>query len=140
MLNWCDGAHTSTASLKNLPPHLAIVMHISMQQRCTLCIDVQGIPTIPSTLQEELDTNPFLRPDDPAIRKNLRKLHAKCHRRSDHACYDKLLFECSGYPVTDAVTYNIVTDAVTYNIVTLIHCMSWCHVQWFSNAMLRDTK
>lgn len=32
---------------------------------------VQGIPTIPSTLQEELDTNPFLRPNDPAIRKNL---------------------------------------------------------------------
>lgn len=32
---------------------------------------MQGIPTIPSTLQEELDTNPFLRPNDPAIRKNL---------------------------------------------------------------------
>lgn len=32
---------------------------------------VQGIPTIPSILQEELDTNPFLRPNDPAIRKNL---------------------------------------------------------------------
>lgn len=32
---------------------------------------VQGIPTIPSTLQEELDTNPFLRPNDPAIRKKL---------------------------------------------------------------------
>lgn len=32
---------------------------------------LQGIPTIPSTLQEELDTNPFLRPSDPAIRKSL---------------------------------------------------------------------
>ena len=32
---------------------------------------VQGVPTIPSTLQEELETNPFLRPDDPAIRKSL---------------------------------------------------------------------
>ena len=32
---------------------------------------VQGVPTIPSTLQEELQTNPFLRPDDPAIRKSL---------------------------------------------------------------------
>ena len=32
---------------------------------------VQNIPTIPSTLQEELETNPFLRPEDPAIRKNL---------------------------------------------------------------------
>jgi hydroxyacylglutathione hydrolase len=31
----------------------------------------KGIPTIPSTLQEELDTNPFLRAQDPAIRKQL---------------------------------------------------------------------
>ena len=32
---------------------------------------LQGEPTIPSTLQEELDTNPFLRPSDPNIRHNL---------------------------------------------------------------------
>eukprot|EP00891_Asterochloris_glomerata_P004686 jgi/Astpho2/4686/Aster-00247 len=31
----------------------------------------KGEPTIPSTLQEELDTNPFLRPSDPNIRHNL---------------------------------------------------------------------
>lgn len=31
----------------------------------------QGIPTIPSLLGDELATNPFLRPSDPAIRKNL---------------------------------------------------------------------
>ena len=89
-------------------------MHIGMQQQCTLCIDVQGIPTIPSTLQEELDTNPFLRPDDPAIRKNLRKFLVKCHQRSGHACYDKLLFECSGCPVADAVTYNLITEIMLH--------------------------
>ncbi|DBA82693.1 hypothetical protein WJX77_002229 [Trebouxia sp. C0004] len=46
----------------------------ALQKRAALINDLrkQGIPTIPSTLQEELDTNPFLRPDDPAIRKNLR--------------------------------------------------------------------
>ncbi|DBB09742.1 TPA: hypothetical protein ACH3X3_001377 [Trebouxia sp. C0006] len=46
----------------------------ALQKRAALVNDLrkQGIPTIPSTLQEELDTNPFLRPDDPAIRKNLR--------------------------------------------------------------------
>lgn len=88
-----DGTDKSRTSLKTLAPQLAIVMHIGMQQQCTLRIDVQGIPTIPSTLQEELDTNPFLRPDDPAIRKNLRKFLVTCHQRSGHACYDKLLFE-----------------------------------------------
>ncbi len=32
----------------------------------------EGLPTIPSVLQEELDTNPFLRPESPAIRHRLR--------------------------------------------------------------------
>ncbi|CAK0784144.1 hypothetical protein CVIRNUC_007347 [Coccomyxa viridis] len=31
----------------------------------------QGQATVPSVLGDELDTNPFLRPDDPAIRKSL---------------------------------------------------------------------
>lgn len=31
----------------------------------------QDMPTVPSTLGEELDTNPFLRPQDPAIRATL---------------------------------------------------------------------
>ena len=33
---------------------------------------MQGEATIPSTLQMELDTNPFLRPQDPDIRTTLR--------------------------------------------------------------------
>ena len=32
----------------------------------------QGEATIPSTLQQELDTNPFLRPQDPDIRTTLK--------------------------------------------------------------------
>ena len=31
----------------------------------------QGIPTVPSTLKEELDTNPFLRESDPLIADHL---------------------------------------------------------------------
>ena len=31
----------------------------------------QGIPTVPSTLREELDTNPFLRESDPLIADHL---------------------------------------------------------------------
>ena len=31
----------------------------------------QGKPTLPTTIGEELSTNPFLRPHDPAIRKGL---------------------------------------------------------------------
>ena len=31
----------------------------------------RGEPTIPSTLGQELDTNPFLRPHDPALRAQL---------------------------------------------------------------------
>ena len=102
-------------------------MHVSMQQRCTLRIDVQGIPTIPSTLQEELDTNPFLRPDDPAIRKNLSKLHAKCHQRSDRTCYVKLLFGFSGCPVADAITYNNLT-------VTTMYVMASCAIMFCCNS------
>ncbi len=32
----------------------------------------QGEATVPSTLQQELDTNPFLRPQDPDIRATLK--------------------------------------------------------------------
>jgi hydroxyacylglutathione hydrolase len=35
-----------------------------------------GTPTVPSNLGEEKQTNPFLRPDDPAIRKHLGMLSA----------------------------------------------------------------
>ena len=35
-----------------------------------------GTPTIPSNLGEEKQTNPFLRPDDTAIRKRLSMLNA----------------------------------------------------------------
>ncbi len=31
----------------------------------------QGLPTVPTTIQAELETNPFLRPHDPAIRRTL---------------------------------------------------------------------
>lgn len=37
----------------------------------------QGLPTIPSTLAEELATNPFLRPDSPAIRRKLHMANAE---------------------------------------------------------------
>lgn len=49
-------------------------------------------PTIPSTLAEELATNPFLRPDDPAIRRHLKmedasdaEVFAEIRRRKDRA-------------------------------------------------------
>jgi hydroxyacylglutathione hydrolase len=32
---------------------------------------IQGVPTVPSTLGEEMATNPFLRPDDIGIRSSL---------------------------------------------------------------------
>ena len=38
----------------------------------TMCVSCQGEATIPSTLQQELDTNPFLRPQDSDIRKTLK--------------------------------------------------------------------
>ena len=41
---------------------------------------VQGQATVPSTLGDELDTNPFLRPNDPAIRKSL----GECCGRQQH--------------------------------------------------------
>jgi hydroxyacylglutathione hydrolase len=31
----------------------------------------EGKPTLPTTIGEELDTNPFMRPDDSAIREHL---------------------------------------------------------------------
>ena len=34
---------------------------------------VQGEATVPSNLGDEFDTNPFLRPSDPSIRKKLGK-------------------------------------------------------------------
>lgn len=36
----------------------------------------RGLPTVPSTLAEELATNPFLRPDNPAIRSTLQMNNA----------------------------------------------------------------
>ncbi|MGB1829246.1 MAG: hydroxyacylglutathione hydrolase C-terminal domain-containing protein, partial [Paracoccaceae bacterium] len=36
----------------------------------------QNLPTVPSTLGEELSTNPFLRPDSLDIRNNLRMQNA----------------------------------------------------------------
>lgn len=82
---------TSLSKLKPLPPNSKVFCaheytqsnakfalsvdpdNEALQKRAALINDLrkQGIPTIPSTLQEELDTNPFLRPNDPAIRKKL---------------------------------------------------------------------
>ena len=36
-------------------------------------LGLQGMATVPSSLGDELDTNPFLRPNDPAIRAALGK-------------------------------------------------------------------
>ena len=50
---------------------------------------VQGQATVPSTLGDELDTNPFLRPDDPAIRKSLGERYSRQQHKFDahpHTC------------------------------------------------------
>lgn len=36
-----------------------------------LSFPAQGLPTVPSLLEDELEANPFLRPNSPAIRKSL---------------------------------------------------------------------
>ena len=59
---WC----ASEGQYRPLPP----AAKVSSVLRAPLW-HLQGEPTIPSTLQEELDTNPFLRPSDPNIRHNL---------------------------------------------------------------------
>jgi hydroxyacylglutathione hydrolase len=45
----------------------------ALQDRITRIEEARasGTPTIPSNLGEEKQTNPFLRPDDPKIRKHL---------------------------------------------------------------------
>ena len=43
-----------------------------MQHKLTATSVAQGEATVPSTLQMELDTNPFLRPQDPDIRQTLK--------------------------------------------------------------------
>ncbi len=40
---------------------------LEREARCT-ALRAQTLPTVPSTLAEELDTNPFLRCDEPAVR------------------------------------------------------------------------
>lgn len=44
-----------------------------LQQKMTQVKQLRsaGLPTVPSTIEEELNTNPFLREDSPSIRKNI---------------------------------------------------------------------
>jgi hydroxyacylglutathione hydrolase len=41
---------------------------LQARQRACAALRERGLPTLPSTLDEELATNPFLRVDDPAVR------------------------------------------------------------------------
>ena len=52
----------------------------------------KGKPTLPTTIARELETNPFLRADDPAIRKHLgmdaasnAEVFAEIRKRKDNA-------------------------------------------------------
>ena len=52
------------AALCGAPAYFSVCLYV-----CLLAM--QGEATVPSTLGEELDTNPFLRPQSPAIRATL---------------------------------------------------------------------
>ncbi len=47
--------------------------NLALQEKMTLIkqLRANGLPTVPSTIDEELETNPFLREDSPSLRKNL---------------------------------------------------------------------
>lgn len=86
-----DMMHASLSRLAALPPETLVCSgheYTAANARFALTIDprnsalisrseaidaarAEGRPTVPSTLQEELDTNPFLRAHDPAIRAGL---------------------------------------------------------------------
>ena len=52
---------------------LSVIRNENLKARKTTVLDSisKGIPTVPSTLEEELDTNPFLRESDPSILDNI---------------------------------------------------------------------
>lgn len=86
-----DMMHASLARLAALPPETLVCSgheYTASNAKFALTIDpgnpalisrvrvidaarAEGRPTVPSTLQEELETNPFLRAHDPAIRAQL---------------------------------------------------------------------
>ena len=86
-----DMMHASLSRLAALPPETLVCSgheYTASNAKFALTIDpdnpalisrseaidaarAEGRPTVPSTLQEELDTNPFLRAHDPAIRARL---------------------------------------------------------------------
>ncbi|MBE0454697.1 MAG: hydroxyacylglutathione hydrolase [Roseovarius sp.] len=103
--------HASLGKLATLPPATTVYSgheYTAANARFALTIDpdnprlhdrvaavesarAQGRPTVPSRLDEELATNPFLRADDPAIRARLgmeeaadADVFAEIRRRKDH--------------------------------------------------------
>jgi hydroxyacylglutathione hydrolase len=48
---------------------------LEREARCT-ALRAQALPTVPSTLAEELDSNPFLRCDEPAVRSAAERIEA----------------------------------------------------------------
>ena len=86
-----DQMWTSLSKLKALPPETVIYCgheYTQANAKFSLSVDpgnqaliaraaeievlrAKGAPTIPTTIGRELETNPFMRPDDPAIRELL---------------------------------------------------------------------
>lgn len=107
-----EGMWSSLAKLKSLPPETAVYCgheYTQANARFALTIDPdnpalverarkvdelrsRGAPTLPTTIGLERQTNPFLRPDDPAIRRRLKlesasdaEVFAEIRRRKDAA-------------------------------------------------------
>ena len=107
-----EGMWSSLAKLKALPPETTVYCgheYTQANARFALTIDPdnaalverarkvdelrsRGAPTLPTTIGQERRTNPFLRPDDPAIRRRLKlekasdaEVFAEIRRRKDAA-------------------------------------------------------
>ena len=105
-----DQMWTSLAKLKELPAETVVYCgheYTQANARFSMSVDpdnaalvarvaeidalrAKGEPTVPTTIGRELETNPFLRPDDPAIRQLLdmqsasdAEVFAEIRRRKD---------------------------------------------------------
>ena len=59
----------------------------------------EGVPTVPSSLREELDTNPFLRESDPSIISHLKTLRSDI---SENRNINRLQDEFKSTPIANS--------------------------------------
>ena len=83
---------------------------------------MQGEATVPSNMGDELDTNPFLRPSDPNIRKKLGE-------QSTHGmCYTLLADTC----LASLARYTVVYSSAGERILMCPMCLTENTLHWIS--------